>query len=411
MVIRAIQASLMTSLEEFKAQPLAVVQASAGDVVAVLDQNQTVFYVLSPEAWARRQIPSALGVPAVLTMETHSRFQRFDALALDLIERERMRVQQGELSAGSLGILRNRLDAHVLPFFRSVSPAQVNARMLEDFVARLRRAGFSSTTVSQYLVVVRKLLKLAIRHEVLLQMPEWPSVRIVSRPRAMLSLAEYAKVVRTAQRLVRDSAQAPALKSGAGQREKFWVLPRHLRLAPDMAWAIRFMVNGFLRPGDLRQLQHRHVQVCRQGQALYLRLTLPETKRHDGAVVTLRAAVGVYESLRAHALAQGSAEPGDYVFLPREKDRNYALAVLGFWFKWVLREAGVATEDTWGRPRTLYCLRHTAIMFRLLYGQGIDMLTLARNARTSVQMIERFYASALDGEMNVAMLQSRRKTL
>jgi hypothetical protein len=61
-----------------------------------------------------------------------------------------------------------------------------------------------------------------------------------------------------------------------------------------------------------------------------------------------------------------------------------------------------------GRLRTLYCLRHTSIMFRLLYGQGIDMLTLARNARTSVQMIERFYASALDGEMNVGMLQSRR---
>jgi integrase len=86
----------------------------------------------------------------------------------------------------------------------------------------------------------------------------------------------------------------------------------------------------------------------------------------------------------------------------------YALAVLGFWFKWVMREAGVASVDALGRDRTLYCLRHTSIMFRLLYGQGIDMLTLARNARTSVQMIERFYASALDGEMNVAMLQSRR---
>ena len=109
------------------------------------------------------------------------------------------------------------------------------------------------------------------------------------------------------------------------------------------------------------------------------------------------------------ARANGWGKPDDYVFLPAEKDRAYALAVLGFWFKWVMREAGVATEDTWGRPRTLYCLRHTAIMFRLLYGQGIDMLTLARNARTSVQMIERFYASALDGEMNVAMLQSRRK--
>ncbi len=48
-------------------------------------------------------------------------------------------------------------------------------------------------------------------------------------------------------------------------------------------------------------------------------------------------------------------------------------------------------------------------MFRLLYGQGIDMLTLARNARTSVNMIERFYASNLSGEMNVGMLHSRRK--
>jgi hypothetical protein len=47
-------------------------------------------------------------------------------------------------------------------------------------------------------------------------------------------------------------------------------------------------------------------------------------------------------------------------------------------------------------------------MFRLLYGQGIDMLTLARNARTSVPMIEKFYASTLDGEMNVTMIQSRR---
>jgi hypothetical protein len=53
-------------------------------------------------------------------------------------------------------------------------------------------------------------------------------------------------------------------------------------------------------------------------------------------------------------------------------------------------------------------LRHTAITLRLLYGQGIDMLTLARNARTSVNMVERFYASVLSGEMNVGLLQSRR---
>jgi len=61
-----------------------------------------------------------------------------------------------------------------------------------------------------------------------------------------------------------------------------------------------------------------------------------------------------------------------------------------------------------GQRRTLYSLRHTAITYRLLYGRGIDLLTLARNARTSVEMIERFYASQLTPEMNVGMLHSRR---
>jgi hypothetical protein len=61
-----------------------------------------------------------------------------------------------------------------------------------------------------------------------------------------------------------------------------------------------------------------------------------------------------------------------------------------------------------GQARSLYSLRHTAIMFRLLYGKGIDLLTLARNARTSVKMIEDFYASNLTAEMNIALLQSKR---
>jgi hypothetical protein len=47
-------------------------------------------------------------------------------------------------------------------------------------------------------------------------------------------------------------------------------------------------------------------------------------------------------------------------------------------------------------------------MFRLLYGDGIDHLTLAINARTSVDMLERFYVSHLTGEMNIDLLQSKR---
>jgi hypothetical protein len=46
--------------------------------------------------------------------------------------------------------------------------------------------------------------------------------------------------------------------------------------------------------------------------------------------------------------------------------------------------------------------------FRLLYGGNIDLLTLAKNARTSVEMIERFYASNLTAEMNIDLLQGKR---
>ncbi len=388
--------------------------------MAVLHDNQPCFYVLSPQAWSAVQDNGGLQAAVSVVKHTESPMrvnssqasagpQDVMSLARQLLAAETQRMERGDLSPAAVGILRNRLKAHVLPFFRNVSPSSIDANLLEAFVERLTAAGLSTTTMSQYLVVVRKLLRLAVRQRLLHEMPEMPRVRVVHRPRAMLTLLEYRAVVRAAYRLVHQRKEAPQVKLQGRTRERFWVPDRLLTLPRDMAWVIRFMVNSFVRPGDLRQLKHKHVQVCR-GEHLYLRLTLPETKRHDATMVTLRPAVQIYEAALAQARAQGLGGPDDYVFLPAERDREYALAVLGFWFKWVLREAGVATDDTWGRPRTLYCLRHTAIMFRLLYGQGIDMLTLARNARTSVQMIERFYASALDGEMNVAMLQSRRKS-
>ncbi len=407
-------APLYASLSDFVLSPMDFVGRSGESTLAILDANQPVFYVVSPRAYADmanqrsvgRSEPAHVISDSVLTQGS-MRLNRFDALADKMIGLEQQRVSRGELSKASVGILRNRLDAHVMPFFKYIPPSQVTVVQMDAFVQRLTDCQLSSTTVSQYLVVVRKLLKLAVRHGFLRELPEMPEVKVANRPRSMLSLPEYRALVRTAHRLDRQNSLAPALKSSSGHRDRFWVAPRNLTLSPDMAWVIRFMVNSFVRPGDIRQLKHKHVQVVRS-ESTYLRLTLPVTKKHDTPVVTLRPAVQVYEVALARAQAKGLGGPDDYVFLPGETDRVYALAVLGFWFKWVMREAGVATVDALGRDRTLYCLRHTSIMFRLLYGQGIDMLTLARNARTSVQMIERFYASALDGEMNVAMLQSRR---
>lgn len=61
-----------------------------------------------------------------------------------------------------------------------------------------------------------------------------------------------------------------------------------------------------------------------------------------------------------------------------------------------------------GAMCSLYSLRHTAMTFRLISVGNIDLLTLARNARTSVEMIEKFYASTLSAEINIALLHGKR---
>lgn len=438
MGIKSINASQLIGLQEFLADALSLIDQCGGSPLLILNENKPAFYVMPAMGWdmmcanminytsaqnvhRTRQLgndffartpqseSSILGIHENISSQRQfEKTNNFTSLAQSLLDLEWERVARRELSSASVGIQKNRLDAHVLPFFRYIAPAQVTHVDLDGFVSRLTQRQLSTTTISQYLVLVRKLLKLAVRQGLLKEVPEFPRVRVATQPRSMLSLDEYQRLARTALKMSRSGIQAPPLKSSDGHRDRFWVAPRNMLMAPDMFWVIRFMVNSFVRPGDLRQLKHKHVTVVR-GETNYLRLNLPETKKHDKPMVTMQSAVGIYESSRKHAIQQGFGGPEDYVFLPAEKDRNYALAVLGFWFKWVMREARLPLTDERNRPRTLYCLRHTSIMFRLLYGQGIDMLTLARNARTSVQMIERFYASSLDGEMNVAMIQSRRK--
>ena len=324
-----------------------------------------------------------------------------------LMEAEHQRVRMGQFSEGSWHIMRNRLDRHILPALGHLPMSAIDRKSIGLLLQRLLAEQASPTTQSQYLVIVRKMLKLAHQEKWITEVPDLPSIRVDSKPRSALTVAQYGLLLKHAKRLHRQQATAPTLKTGTGQRSRFWITTRYRTLPWDMYALIIFMVNAFVRPSDIKNLQHQHIEVVR-GSHAYLRMTLPESKRHDKPMVSLQPAVRVYEALRERWAAQGMASPTDHVFLPQEKDREHALGLFNFWLKWILREAGLPLTDPNGQARTLYCLRHTAITFRLLYGEGIDMLTLARNARTSVDMIEKFYASTLTGEMNIGMLQSRR---
>ncbi len=328
----------------------------------------------------------------------------FGQVAEKLFNQEAAREQRGEFSRGSLMVMRNRLDAHILPELGSAPVKGLGYVALQHFADRLGQQGFTTTTISQYLVIVRKVLKLARHLGHLGELPEFPRIRVTATPRGGFSVVEYRQLLRKSRALV--GLPHPVL-ARLGPNERFWIARELLVMPEDIPWVIGFMVNTFVRPGDIKLMRHRHIEEIR-GRHMYLRMNLPETKRHDKPIVSMRAAVRIFRQIQARNAANGYGGPDDFLFLPQLANREHALAVMNQLFQWVMAECGL-TKGPLGQTRTLYSLRHTAITFRLLYGQGIDMLTLARNARTSVNMIERFYASSLSGEMNVGMLHSRRQ--
>ena len=324
-------------------------------------------------------------------------------LSKGLMQAEAARVQRGEIGRATWQVMGNRLRAHIVPLLGNLPAQSFATSDAQRLIDRLGEQGFTSTTIAQYLVLLRKVVMHGVSTGVLRDAPPFPKVKVRSQPRGSFSVAEYRTVVAAARRL-RGHSHPVLDELVAGER--FWIARELLVMPEELPWLIRWMVNTFVRPSDIKLMKHKHIEIVR-GKHVYLRMNLPETKRHSQPIVSLRPAVRVYECLLERRREQGSGGAEDYIFMPQLKNREHALAVLNFLFHWTL-EVTALEKGPLGQSRTLYCLRHTAITLRLLYGQGIDMLTLARNARTSVNMVERFYASVLSGEMNVGLLQSRR---
>ena len=335
------------------------------------------------------------------TPDTPLRTPPFAIYADHLLRDEQARVDRREYTLGSLQVLRNRLEGVILPAMGDYPVTDINYARLQNFTHSLSER-FSSITVSQYLIAVRKVLSAAVSLGALQSLPEFPKVKAQTNSRGPFTPTEYWQLLRTSRALrgQRPPDDANTLRVRHGLRQSDHTMP------PDMAWVIGFMVNSFIRPSDLKTLKHKHVEIVRNAH-VYLRLTLPATKSHDKPIVTLQPAVRVYRALTQYHRLQDNANPNDYLFLPQHKDRAYAARVLAFYFNWVMAETGLK-HGAQGQPRSLYSLRHSSITFRLLYGHGIDVLTLARNARTSVDMINRHYASTLTAEQNIGILQSRR---
>lgn len=303
----------------------------------------------------------------------------FFKVAESLILEDQGRVDRGERKQSVVDDTQSIYEADLKVFFKNVHCKDIGYQKISDYVTYLRsrpdRKVVGSKTINNHFIVLRKILKHATRLGYIDQIPFFPTVSQQDNPRDWFTEDQYKLLLEVTDQEIGKNIKVRGVP-----------LTIHLR------HMIEFTVNSFLRPPDLKTLKHNQIANVNDGE--YLRI-MAYSKVKPAPVVTMPAGAAVYAKL-----AGTNPDPEAYVFFPEYESRDYAMQTMNRQFNHVLKLAKLKDSPN-GTKRIIYSLRHTCIMNTLLRSKKIDLLTLARNARTSVDMIDRFYASQLTAEMNI----------
>ncbi len=288
-------------------------------------------------------------------------------------------ITRGERSPIYVQGHRARIANHLGPFFGATVLGDITAGMVQDYrIHRMRelRDGKppSPSTLHQEIVCLRQILKAANRHRWLDSLPDLStpfrrSTKVSHR--AWLSPDDYKRLYTETRERARRKDASPGDK--------------------DLHDYVLFMVNTGLRPDEAAGLEYRDVTIASDqggGQILEIKV---RGKRGVGWCKSMPNAVVPFQRLQA----RHSGASSDRLFPTSQRDRlNAVLNALDLKF------------DREGRRRTAYSLRHTYISLRLI--EGADIYQIAKNCRTSVEMIETFYAAHIKDVIDAGAVNVRK---
>ena len=312
----------------------------------------------------------------------------FARCADELIQQELNLAKSGERSEAFSRFLEYSVRARIIPFFKNIDVNEVNFQLLNNFIHGLRDEKLAPATIKKYLVFVRKILTYAHQRGIIDTLPPFPKVKVKDKARPWLNENEYVLLRKTARMVTGDVVRGTVITD-------------------ELRHFITFMVNSFLRPSDWYKLKNCHVSESKQGDVVILKLSLPEAKAANNTIVTMPVAADIYKRILKLQQSIGFGTLDDYVFLPGYTNRDYAQATMRSQFDYLLRKANLKTSPA-GDSRAIYSLRHTAICLRIIKGDHVNLMVLARNCLTSVQMLDRFYCQPLSAESNIQSLISFR---
>jgi integrase len=297
-------------------------------------------------------------------------------------------ITEGERSPQYVRIIELHLRVHLLPFFgnkvvREITPGLVQEYRIHRMTSRKdEKTGEplrpSHTTLRMEIVTLRQVLKTAYRHGWLTQLPDLSAPYKTSGKishRAWFSPEEYKR-----------------LYEATRDRAKKATSPHRKWLREQLHDYVLFMANTGLRPDEAARIEFRDVAIVTD-EATGERILEIEVrgKRGVGFCKSMTGAVMPFERLRK----RNKPQPTDQLFGQTPADQ----------INIVLEELKLKIDRD-GNRRTAYSLRHTYICMRLM--EGADIYQIAKNCRTSVEMIETFYASHIKNTLDAAAINVRK---
>ena len=346
--------------------------------------------------------------------------------AADLFLREYEVITEGERSKRWTEGHGIRLRVHLLPFFGELGVSEITPGKVQEYrVHRMTTARTvpnshsksnrplsdkppARSTLHNEIVTLRQVLKTAIRHGWLAFLPDLSppyktSGKVVHRP--WFSPAEYKQLYKA---------------TGAYAKEPFH---DHYRWnAEQVHDYVLFLANTGLRPDEAGNLEHRDVAIVVDEDTGHRILEIEvRGKRGMGYCRSMPNAVRPYERLlgrpkpavtesRREAQLrrrQGDKAPPEVLqasMLPGPTDKVFPGNHVKLFNRLLEREKLKVDRD--GNARTAYSLRHTYICLRLT--EGADVYQIAKNCRTSVEMIQKFYAAHIKNALHAASINVRR---
>ena len=227
-------------------------------------------------------------------------------------------------------------------------------------------------------MTLRQVLKTANRHGWLSGLPDLSTPYRASTKvshRAWFSPDEYRQLYTATRENARKAQGRPWARSAAELHDK-----------------VLFLANTGIRPDEANWLEYRDIEIVEDDATGETILEIQvRGKRGVGYCKSTTGAVRPFERM----MERHQPEPTDRLF-PIDHKRQ---------FNRILEEHGLKF-DRQGNRRTLYSLRHSYISFRLL--EGADIYQIAKNCRTSVEMIEKHYAVHLKNALDAAAINRRR---